>query len=127
MDRLLVIICVLFTAQLSFGQSFYEVKKVGRNYSLEQIHAAFSTANFCGSFFEAKRNTLVFIDGSEIELKSKKELIASGINDFKSTCFLNDTEVYYDAVWSINESGYILKGFQTEKHGSRKEYIHLNN
>ena len=87
----------------------FVIVKIGNEYSLETLTSAVSKADFCGSFFTSKRNALTFDDGAVIELKSKNELLAEGIN-LSESCFLSDDIKFSDAVWSISPEGYLLKG-----------------
>jgi len=101
--------------------------EVGSNYSLAQIDTSFLAANLCGSFFDSKRNELIFDDGTIVELKSKQELLSEGITSIGNECFIDNTVHYYKSVWSIDPSGHLLKGFDTEMYPSEKEYLHINN
>jgi len=106
-----------------FGQSKFEIKSIGSEYSVEQITTAFNNADFCGSHFISKRNRIVLNDGSVVDLKSKDEFISLGI-EVAESCFLNDDVTYYNASWSISENGMLMKAFNTELYSSEKEYKH---
>lgn len=109
----------------AFTQSSFEIKSIGTIYTADQITSAFSSSDFCGAHFNSKRNILEMVDGTIVELKSKSELEVAGIN-FPVSCFMNDNETYYKAIWSIGENGMLLKGFNTELYSSEKEYKHYN-
>ncbi|MEJ6583953.1 MAG: hypothetical protein QNL61_06965 [Crocinitomicaceae bacterium] len=127
MKNLLIIIILTTTINVSFGQSFYEIKELGTIYSAQQIDSAFQSADFCGSFFITKRNVLVMNDGAIVELKSRQELTSAAQWTLGEFCSINDNETYYEAIWSIHPSGKLLKGFDTEKYPSEKEYLHYTN
>lgn len=125
--KLLILIFLFLGLHTTYAQSFFEIKALGNKYAPNEITAAFESADFCGSFYLTKRNKIVLDDGTIVELKFQQELIDAGVNSFSTTCFMNDTEVYFEAIWSIDPSGRLMKGFDTEKYPSHKEYIHLTN
>lgn len=112
---------------VSNAQSKFEIVSVGNQYNQETIQEAFTNANFCGYFFESKRNQITLNDGSVIQLKSTQELALQGF-DVSESCVKSETDRVYDWIWSIDPSGVILKGFDTQKYSSEKEYIqYINN
>lgn len=125
MKKIVLSFIMILIGVFAFTQSSFEVKSLGSLYSIEQITSAFSTSDFCGAHFNSKRNILVLVDGTIVELKSKTELEAVGIN-FPLSCFMNDNDTYYKAIWSIGEKGTLLKGYNTELYSSEKEYKHYN-
>lgn len=122
---ILSLVMMMFSVCL-FAQNTFEIKKVGSQYSSSQITAAFASADFCGSYFQSKRNILVFNDGSEVELKSKAELLGQGIS-LPESCFISDETHYFKSIWSISQNGMIMKGFDTQTYPTEKEYYHYNN
>ncbi|MCE2712739.1 MAG: hypothetical protein LW688_09390 [Cryomorphaceae bacterium] len=115
----------LTTSFLGFSQTNFEILNTGKKYSSEQLAEAFKTANLCGSYYTQKRNVLTFDDGAQVALKSSEELKKDGV-ELQAECVLPEGSAYYEAIWSIGENGRLLKGFQTEKHSSVKEYQHLH-
>jgi len=111
---------------IAFSQSTFEIKKIGDQYSSEQITTVFNSADFCGSYFETKRNLITLNDGSEIELKSSDELASAG-KTIPPSCILLDDAVYYKSIWSISPEGYLMKGFDNTLYPTEKEYDHNNN
>lgn len=109
----------------AFSQESFEITKVGNTYSLEQIKEAFIHADLCGSYYNSKRNILELNDGSVVELKSKEELASKGIT-IAPSCFIEDNVHYVKAIWSINELGMIMKGFDNSAYPTEKEYYHFN-
>ena len=105
---------------IALTQSNFEIKKIGDQYSTEQITSVFNSVDFCGSYFETKRNLITLNDGSEIELKSKSELDAIGII-LETNCFLNDSVVYHSATWSINDSNMLMKGSKSDINFTEKK------
>lgn len=126
MKKLFVTSVMLFSFCIGYAQSKFEIKKTGSQYTAEQLTAAFTNADFCGSFFQTKRNLIVFNDGSEVELKSGEELNKQGII-MPPSCMLADDTHYVISIWSISNEGYISKGFDTNTYPSEKEYYHYNN
>lgn len=126
MKKIVLSLVMMIFSICLFAQETYEIKKVGSQYTTSEINAAFASANLCGSYFQSKRNILVFIDGSEIELKSKTELQNQGIT-LAESCFLSDETHYFKNLWSIAENGMIMKGFDTQTYPTEKEYYHYNN
>lgn len=126
MKKLLITSLMMFSFCIGYSQSKFEIKKTGSQYSAEQLNAAFSSADFCGSYYTTKRNLIVFNDGSEVELKSGQELLNQG-TPLASSCILSDDTHYVISIWSISPEGYILKGFDTNTYPSQKEYYHYNN
>lgn len=124
----LLVFCLLFCAtSFANGQSLFEIKQLGTTYTTAQINAAFLPADFCGAFFSSTRNELVLNDGAIVQLKSKQELVDAGQWNYGAFCSISDGEVYYESVWSIDPDGHLLKGFDTDKYPTVKEYIHYNN
>jgi hypothetical protein len=117
---------VLTFSFAGYSQTNFEILELGNKYTAEQLSEAFKTANFCGSYFLQKRNVITFDDGAQVALKSFEELKKDGV-EIKAECILPQDAVYYDAIWSIGDNGRLLKGFQSDKHKSEKEYQHLHN
>jgi hypothetical protein len=126
MKKLLITSVMMFSFCIGYSQSKFEIKTTGSEYTAEQLNAAFSNSDFCGSFYQSKRNLIVFNDGSEVELKSGEELTAQGITVAPS-CIISDDTHFVKSIWSISAEGYILKGFDTNTYPSEKEYYHYNN
>jgi len=125
MLKQVLLISALSLSSLVFSQSKFEIKQFGKKYSTEQVVTAFEAADLCGSFYASKRNVLKMDDGTVLELKSAREIQSAGI-ELRGECILPEATVYYDCIWSIAENGLLLKGFQTEKYKSEKEYKHVN-
>ena len=125
MTKTILTLATIAISTFGLSQSKFEVRKTGTIYSNEQILSAFENANLCGSYFKEKRNVLELNDGTIVELKSAKEILSEGM-DLREDCILPEGSVYYDCIWSIAENGRLLKGFQTEKYKSEKEYKHVN-
>lgn len=117
---------MVFLFCIGFSQSKFDIKTTGTQYSSEQLTAAFNSADLCGSYFQTKRNLIVFNDGSEVELKSGAELINQG-TPIPPSCLLNDDTHYVISIWSISNEGYLMKGFDTNAYPTEKEYYHYNN
>lgn len=115
-------LCALALSANSKAQTKVEVKSKGSKYSTEQIIQAFESADMCGSFYMNKRNTLKMDDGSIVELRSASELITSGIS-ISDDCILPDNVLYYYSIWSVADNGLLLKGSDTERFKSEKEYL----
>lgn len=126
MKKIIVSFSMILLSVFVFGQNSFEIKKIGTQYTESQINSAFTTADFCGSYFQTKRNLLVFNDGSEVELKSKTELLNEGIS-LSESCFLSDETHYFKSIWSIAANGMIMKGFDSQAYPTEKEYYHYNN
>lgn len=109
---------------IGFSQSTFEIKTVGNKYTSDQLNSAFSSADFCGSFFKTKRNIIKMDDGSVVELKSMTEISNSNLI-LQQGCSLEDNVVFYKSTWSIGENNILLRGFNSE-HSSQKEYKHYN-
>ena len=110
---------------VGLSQSKFEIRQIGSTYSAEQIQHAFEKANFCGSYYLDNRNVLKMSDGAIVELKSAKEIHSEKMI-LEESCVLPEGAIYYECIWSIAENGMLLKGFQTEKYKSEKEYKHVN-
>ncbi len=115
-------LCALALSAISKAQTKVEVKSKGSKYSTEQIIQAFESADMCGSFYMNKRNILKMDDGSIVELRSASELITSGIS-ISDDCILPDNVLYYYSIWSVADNGLLLKGSDTERFKSEKEYL----
>lgn len=125
MKRLLLTSAMMLLVFCAFSQNTFEIIKVGTSYTEEQITNALLQADMCGSYFQTKRNTLEFNDGTIVEMKSKTELVEEKIQ-LPESCFLSDETVYYKAIWSIAENNLLLKGFDNEHFGTDKKYKHYN-
>lgn len=88
---------------------YFIIVKTGSKYTQEFLQASLRKANFCGSFYQNKRNEIVFDDGSVIQLKSKTEFVSEG-GTLESTCAMNDSVEYHSYIWSISVEGLIMKG-----------------
>jgi len=116
---------MMFIVLCAFSQNTFEIIKVGTTYKTDQITNALLKADMCGSFFQSKRNSIEFNDGTIVELKSKTELDAEKIQ-LSESCVISDETVYYKAIWSIAENNLLLKGFDNEHYGTDKKYKHYN-
>ena len=119
MKKVLFIMILVLTSNGVFGQSFYDVKSIGSSYSSQTINEAFQAADFCGFYLSSNRNKLVFDDGSEVELKSRTEIINEG-NYIADACILNEGEKIEVVIWSITSSGKILRGSKAPLSSSQK-------
>jgi hypothetical protein len=122
MNKIILMLCALALSANSKAQTKVEVKSKGSKYSTEQIIQAFESADMCGSFYMNKRNTLKMDDGSIVELRSASELITSGIS-ISDDCILPNNALYYYSIWSVADNGLLLKGSDTERFKSEKEYL----
>lgn len=125
MKRLLLTSMMMFMIHCAFSQKTFEIIKVGTTYKTDQITNALLNADMCGSFFQSKRNSIEFNDGTIVELKSKTELDAEKIQ-LSESCVISDETVFYKAIWSIAENNLLLKGFDNEHYGTDKKYKHYN-
>ena len=125
MKKFLITSLMMFSICLSYAQSKFEIKKTGSQYTAEQITAAFSNSDFCGSHYENKSNTIVLNDGAEVVLLSKAKLLAIGVQ-LPASCFLTDNTHFIKAIWSISPEGHLLKGFDNSLYGTEKEYKRYN-
>ena len=93
---------------VSFGQSFYEIKELGTTYSAQQIDSAFQSADFCGMHYTSERRELIFDDGTIVELYSSADLPNLAISCFVSSKNANDSNI-----WRISSDGYLIRNIQT--------------
>ena len=126
MKKIILSSFFMMLCTITFSQSTFEIKKIGDQYTSAQITAVFSSADFCGSYYQSKRNLITLNDGSEIELKSGRELVDSGV-DIAPSCLLADDSIYFISIWSISQEGYLMKGFDNTLNPTEKEYYHKNN
>ena len=118
----LFILAFLFISSISRAQEKFEIQKIGTKYSAEQIKTAFKKADFCGSFYNSKRNTIKMDDGAVIELFSKFELSEKNIS-MNEECFLNDEVFFFPAIWSISNESHLFRGSDTDKFKSDKDFL----
>ena len=78
MKILFSILFIAICSIASYGQTNFEIKQLGNQYTAEQITQTFASADFCGAFFVSKRNTIQLNDGAIVELKSQNEMISLG-------------------------------------------------
>jgi len=126
MKKIILSSFFMMLCTITFSQSTFEIKNIGDQYSSEQISSVFNSADFCGSYFETKRNLITLNDGSQIELKSGRELANSGIS-IAPSCLLADYSIYFISIWSISTEGYLMKGFDNTLYPTEKEYYRNNN
>jgi hypothetical protein len=89
------------------GQSFYSIKKLGNNYSKEQLEEAMKKADWCGYFHKSERYQLSFDDGAIVELHSLTEDFDNK-NNLSESCF--QTERIKDiGIFKIHESGVLIR------------------
>jgi hypothetical protein len=119
----LFIFAFLLISSITRAQEKFEIQNTGTKYSTEQIAAAFKNADFCGSFYNTKRNIIKLDDGAEVALKSGVELEQEGLK-LDSSCLLSDDITFYDYSWGIASNGFITKAFNSDLHKSEKEYKH---
>jgi hypothetical protein len=112
MKNLLSCLIIALSSSISFSQTTFEIKQLGNQYTLEEITQSFSSADFCGSYFVSKRNSIQLNDGAIVELKSQNELESSGIA-ISPSCYIQDQVVYHAATWSI-ANGLLMKGVETQ-------------
>jgi hypothetical protein len=112
MKYLLSILIIVLGSKMSYGQSTFEIKQLGTQYTQEEITKTFSSADFCGAYFVSKRNSIQVNDGAIVELKSQSELAGIGIS-MPSSCFLQDHVIYNSAIWSIS-NGHLMKAVETQ-------------
>jgi len=122
MNKIILSLSALALTVISNAQTKIEIKINGSKYSTNQLFQAFESADMCGSFYMNKRNSLKMDDGSTVELRSANELRANGvaIND---DCILPDNALYYYSIWSVAENGLLMKGSDSERFKSEKEYM----
>lgn len=125
MKKLLLTSTMMFMVLCAFSQNSFEIIKIGTTYTTDQITTALVSADLCGSYFQTKRNTLEFNDGTIVELKSKNEIDNLGLS-YPFSCFIEDNVHYFKAIWSINDVGMIMKGFDNSAYPTEKEYYHYN-
>ena len=104
MKSIIIITSIMLFAFIGQTQSNYEIISTGDEYSEQQITDAFGSANFCGFFFINNRNIIVLNDGSIIELMSSAES-----DQITVECSRVDEYIFPDAVWSISESGKVVR------------------
>lgn len=113
MKILLSILSIAICSIASYGQSNFEIKQLGNQYTAEQITQTFASADFCGAFFVSKRNTIQLNDGAVVELKSQIEMTSSGTS-LPLGCVIADDVVYHAATWSISPEGRLMKGIEPQ-------------
>lgn len=112
--KVLLTFLVLATFSIaSYGQSNFEIKQLGNQYTAEQITQTFASADFCGAFFVSKRNAIQLNDGAIVELKSQNEMTSSGAM-LPLGCVIADDVVYHAATWSISPEGRLMKGLEPQ-------------
>ena len=113
MKILLSILFIAICSIASYGQTNFEIKQLGNQYTAEQITQTFASADFCGAFFVSKRNTIQLNDGAIVELKSQNEMISLG-TALPLGCVITDDVVYHTATWSISPEGRLMKGIEPQ-------------
>lgn len=89
------------------------IVKTGKTYDSEQIKTAVEKADWCGFIHKSKNYTLLFDDGSVVELFSQKNHFAKGIT-LSEAC--TQTETTSDnSTYSILPSGTIARKVQKDK------------
>jgi hypothetical protein len=121
MQRLFIFAFLLISSSTR-AQEKFEIQNTGTKYSIEQIAAAFKNADFCGSFYNTKRNIIKLDDGAIVELFSKSELSEKSIA-LDAKCFLNDDVYFFPAIWSVSAEGHLFKGSDTDKFKSEKDFL----
>lgn len=104
MKKLIAFTAMIFLFSIGWSQTTFEIKSLGSNYSTQQIEQAFGSADFCGFFYQGKRNIITLDDGAVIELLGKDEN-----NALSASCVKEDDFEYPSAVWSISASGKVMR------------------
>ena len=89
------------------------VVKVGKTYDAEQLKIAIEKADWCGFIHKTKNYSLMFDDGSIVELYSQKSHFANGIT-LSDACIQSETTTD-NSVYSILSSGTIARKVQKDK------------
>ena len=101
-NLLLSATAMLFCVFLTYGQQNYTVVSLGTNYSIQDINAAFSTANLCNNIYKDIRRDIVLDDGAVLQLFSASELgNAQG-------CGLDSSIQFKEEQWGISPNGKII-------------------
>jgi hypothetical protein len=106
--KIITLLVLLISSSISFSQrQFFEIKKQGTKYTLENITAAMQKADWCGYFNSTSRLTLNFDDGSVVELLSGEENFDKK-TELNENCF--QSEIREDkGLYKIHESGILVK------------------
>jgi len=99
------------------SQTSFEIIQKGNTYSIEEINQAFNSANFCGAYFESKRNVITLDDGATIELLSALE-----ISNIEAGCILNDDAKIAECEYGI-VNGIIVKKYTYEPSDQKKKEL----
>jgi len=111
-----LMICVIFINNVSFSQTNqttnapqienYAIITIGSTYSESQIKSAFNNANFCGKYYFNSRRTLLFDDGSKVELFNANEC-----QGLMASCFISapTNQTSSDRIWKITPNGYLVE------------------
>lgn len=99
---------LIFVINSVFSQKdFFQIIKLGENYSLSQLESSVRKADWCGYFHKSERYQLKFDDGSIVELLPMTEDF-----DFKKNlsdnCFQNENTKDF-GVYKIHESGVLIR------------------
>lgn len=116
MKKCIAITVMVLMNFLGYSQSSFVIKALGDNYSSQEIQVAFQSANFCGFYYQEKRNTIILDDGAVIELPGMNE------NSSLSTdCVRADDYEFRESVWSISTSGIVVRKENTIYHKEQQK------
>lgn len=99
---------LIFVFNSVFSQKdFFQIIKLGGNYSLSQLESSVRKADWCGYFHKSERYQLKFDDGSIVELLPMSEDFDIKKN-LSATC--SQSENTKDiGVYKIHESGVLIR------------------
>lgn len=89
------------------------VVKTGKTYDSEQLKTAVEKADWCGFVHKSKNYTLLFDDGSVVELLSQKNHFTKGITLSEACTQIETTSD--NSTYSILPSGTIARKVQKDK------------
>ncbi|MFT3981041.1 MAG: hypothetical protein QM687_11260 [Ferruginibacter sp.] len=87
----------------------FTVIRLGKKYSAALVEKAFSNADMCGYYLATKSNDIMLDDSTIVRLPPQTAFPQP--NDISSDCFRPNDFRFVSVVWSISDSGVIIKKY----------------
>jgi len=96
-----------FKAQTTVDKPIFKIQSLGTKYSESQMKTALLGAEWCGLINPTENYTLIFDDGSVVEMLSGANLISNSIQ-IDPSC-VREADFKETATYGISPNGYILR------------------
>lgn len=108
MKKLFLTSFIFVGLNVSWSQSSFTIISAGDSYTASQLEEALNNADMCGFYFENTKRTLLFDDGSIVELNS-----TSSDPNLDVSCSVPNQNGTNNEYWEISANGHLVRRLQT--------------